>query len=214
LPFLVFPLVVGFRHAAIDEDDPKRERKFARQAITLQRQQQSAYFLATFLAIWPIVYIVAMSGMASVPVTIAVYQLGSVFTKCVFSTFAMDMHLEALVQVEQNFLQEERANEARKTFMKYIFHEVQNPLNSITCGIRLLLESPDISSEDKKSLVMMNSASEFMRETLDNVLNMQRVEEGKLDLNIAAFSLKQVIEKVTNQFNDMVSNEQFKPKLK
>jgi signal transduction histidine kinase len=51
---------------------------------------------------------------------------------------------------------------------------------------------------------MMRTASEFMSDTLDNVLNMHRIEEGKFILNMAPFSLKDSIEKMFCTFKGSV----------
>lgn len=51
---------------------------------------------------------------------------------------------------------------------------------------------------------MMKTASEFMSDTLDNVLNMHRIEEGKFTLEMAPFSLKDSIEKMFCAFRGSV----------
>ena len=49
-----------------------------------------------------------------------------------------------------------KANEARRAFLKYIFHEVRSPLNSLSIGIELLSNSSQLTGEeDIESLTMM-----------------------------------------------------------
>ena len=67
----------------------------------------------------------------------------------------MDVHYEALQEVEKALAEEKRANEARREFMKYIFHEVRTPLNSLTMGLDILERSENLNESDIESLVMM-----------------------------------------------------------
>ena len=48
---------------------------------------------------------------------------------------------------------------------------------------------------------MMKGASEFMSDTLNDVLSMQKIEDGKLELDLSPFSIKEAVAKVTIQSN-------------
>ena len=102
-----------------------------------------------------------------------IYQILSVLTKGLFAAANMDIHVDLLVETEKLLLEERRANAARRVFMKYIFHEVRTPLNSLTVGIDVLAMSGNLDEQEKECLGMMRSASEFMSGTLDDVLSMQ-----------------------------------------
>ena len=80
--------------------------------------------------------------------------------------------------------------------MKYIFHEVRNPLNSLTVGINVLKSNETVCSLENESLLMMDAAAKFMSDTLDNVLNMQRIEEGKFELNFAPFAIDDMMKQI------------------
>ena len=119
---------------------------------------------------------------------------------------------------EENF---RNINEARRNFLKYIFHELRSPLNSLTIGIEILEKSEDLKEADLESLGLMKDASTFMSDTLNNVLSIQKIEEGssaalvfvspiehvkktyycdefegKLELDIAPFSIRDAVFKV------------------
>jgi signal transduction histidine kinase len=100
-----------------------------------------ARWLSVVLPIYTVIYLVALWGGIDYAVTIAIYQILSVLTKGIFAAATMDVHLDLLGSAEKHLLQEMRANAARRLFMKYIFHEVRTPLNSLTVGINLLSTS-------------------------------------------------------------------------
>jgi hypothetical protein len=56
------------------------------------------------------------------------YQILSVLIKGLFAAATMDIHLDLLFETEKLLVEEQRANDARRAFMKYIFHEVRNLL--------------------------------------------------------------------------------------
>jgi len=63
-------------------------------------------------------------------------------------------------------------------------------------GIDLLECSENFDESDKQSLIMMKGASEFMCDTLNNVLSLQKIEEGKLELDLSPFSMPEAVKKV------------------
>jgi hypothetical protein len=71
-------------------------------------------------------------------------------------------------------------------------------------GIDLLEMSTNINESERDSLLMMRSASEFMSDTLDNVLSLQKIEEGKFELELGSFSFKQIILRVFATFRGAV----------
>jgi signal transduction histidine kinase len=82
----------------------------------------------------------------------------------------------------------------RRAFLRYVFHEVRVPLNSISLGLELLTESEGITQEDdKETVIMMKEAITFMGETLNDVLAIQKVEEGALTLIFKPFDLNDLI---------------------
>ena len=83
--------------------------------------------------------------------------------------------------------------------MKYVFHEVRTPLNSVTMGIELL-QTSKLPIQTYKYLEMMKDATDVMTETLNNVLNIQKIEEGKFEIVIAPFSIKPLLQKLVNTF--------------
>lgn len=71
-------------------------------------------------------------------------------------------------------------------------------------GIDLLEMSTNINESERESLLMMRSASEFMSDTLDNVLSLQKIEEGKFELELISFSFQQIILRVFATFRGAV----------
>jgi len=151
-------------------------------------------------SIFPIVYLLAYRGVIDASVTVGLFEIMSVATKSLYVAVIMDIHLDALLQAQRALVEEQRANEARRAFLKYIFHEVRTPLNSLTMGIEILERSNNLDTSDRESLLMMKGASDFMCDTLNDVLSMQKIEEGKLELDLCPFSINDAVSKVFSTF--------------
>jgi len=205
LPLLYLPFYRS--DPLIDHNDKDSDKKLASFAVRYARQRNIAIWLTIILPLYTVNYLLALFKGIDVSTTIGTYQVLSVLTKGLFAAFTMDLHLDLLVKTEQALVQEKRMNDARRTFMKYIFHEVRNPLNSLTVGIKLLMTSPALEPQDKDSLEMMDSASKFMKETLDNVLNLHRIEEGHFELDISPFSLKETIKRVVSMYGGIIMDK-------
>eukprot|EP00596_Hydrurales_sp_CCMP1899_P005561 CAMPEP_0119047914 /NCGR_PEP_ID=MMETSP1177-20130426/55756_1 /TAXON_ID=2985 /ORGANISM="Ochromonas sp, Strain CCMP1899" /LENGTH=418 /DNA_ID=CAMNT_0007023091 /DNA_START=1112 /DNA_END=2368 /DNA_ORIENTATION=+ len=74
-------------------------------------------------------------------------------------------------------------------------------------GIDVLSSSDRNSAGDIDTLSMMRSASEFMSDTLNNLLSIQKIEEGKFELELSPFSFEHVILKVFATFRGAVTQK-------
>jgi hypothetical protein len=93
--------------------------------------------LNIFLSLFIVVYFVALLNGIGYAETIVGFEILSVITKGLFAATTMDMHLELLFKAETIIINEKRAseakvlveifraNEARRSFTRYIFHEVR-----------------------------------------------------------------------------------------
>eukprot|EP00597_Dinobryon_sp_UTEXLB2267_P008217 CAMPEP_0170080524 /NCGR_PEP_ID=MMETSP0019_2-20121128/16647_1 /TAXON_ID=98059 /ORGANISM="Dinobryon sp., Strain UTEXLB2267" /LENGTH=120 /DNA_ID=CAMNT_0010294551 /DNA_START=1009 /DNA_END=1369 /DNA_ORIENTATION=+ len=100
------------------------------------------------------------------------FQFLSMATKGLYAAVLMDVHFDTLVVTQQALSLEQTANEARRAYLKYLFHEVRTPLNSLSMGIDILDRNPHMGEEDRESLQMMRVAADFMSKTLNDVLSM------------------------------------------
>ena len=181
-----------------------------RQASNYKKRFDLSIVLTIVFPLYTVNYLVALFGGINAAQTIAIYQVLSVLTKGLFTAVTMDMHLDSLVQSRRAALEanDRRTNEARRAFLKYIFHEVRSPLNSLSIGIEVLERSRNLDEMDIESLEMMRNASEFMSDTLNDVLSMQKIEEGKLELDLSPFCISDAISKVFSTFRGAVTAKQ------
>jgi signal transduction histidine kinase/CheY-like chemotaxis protein len=170
--------------------------------------KQYKYISRSIFLIFPLYlvnYLLSVIQLYPYWITIVVYQLLSLLTKGLFVSFIMDIHLNVLIDIDKALMREKLANETRRSFMKYIFHEVRTPLNSLSIGIDYLIETA--VGDNKQTLESMQSSCLYMNETLNNVLNLHKIEEHKWEVENRPFCFKEMIHRIQSTFSSVMSSK-------
>ena len=77
----------------------------------------------------------------------------------------------------------ERANQAKSRYLTGISHELRTPLQSISGYAQLLSEQRDINDFQSKGLTTIRRNSEYLADLIEGLLNISKIEAGRLDLN-------------------------------
>ena len=128
------------------------------------------------------------------------YYVKSVFMGLVYDSYSSITDPVTLHLLAERF--KVSYDEGRLAFLRYVFHEVRVPLNSLTLGIDLLSDSDKISSADKGTLRLMKDSAVFMAETLNDVLSLQKIEEGKMELDFKSFRISDLVNSVLSIYKN------------
>lgn len=180
---------------------------YERKILLASRKATLCLGLGLMLPAFGLIYILALSRVFSPETTWVAFNGLSAFTKLVFSSLCMDSHLEishpaiGLIDAE-NF-----SSTSRRAFLRYVFHEVRVPLNSLSLGIQILADREDANPDDQETINMMRDAATFMGEVLNDVMALQRIEEGSLELIKKPFSLAELFQTIEDSFLDMAAEQ-------
>jgi PAS domain S-box-containing protein len=95
----------------------------------------------------------------------------------------------------------ETANRAKSSFLANMSHEIRTPMNAIV-GFTHLLRRVDPSPMQSEWLGKIDSAAGHLLFVINNVLDISKIEAGKLELEQTDFSLSEVLDHVRSLIAD------------
>ncbi len=98
-------------------------------------------------------------------------------------------------ELEEKAEQLRAASEAKSKFLANVSHEFRTPLNSILALSRLLLDEVDgaLQPEQEKQISFIRRSAETLLEFVNDLLDLAKVEAGKIDVRPVEFSLPEFI---------------------
>ncbi len=90
----------------------------------------------------------------------------------------------------------EEANKAKTIFLSNMSHEIRTPMNAIIGFDRLALEEEGLSDNVKEYLEKIGTSAEHLLEIINDILDMSRIESGRMSLYSVEFSLNKLIETI------------------
>lgn len=94
----------------------------------------------------------------------------------------------------------EKASSAKSDFLANMSHELRTPLSAVIGFSELMLDGVPgpINEEQKQSLTDIYNSGQHLLKLINDVLDLSRVESGRVKLNIEDTDLYSVIDEVTN----------------
>ncbi|MED5618496.1 ATP-binding protein [Ideonella sp. BN130291] len=91
----------------------------------------------------------------------------------------------------------EAANESKSRFLAAMSHEMRTPLNAVLGMNRLMLKTP-LTDEQRRYAQMIRSSGQALLELINDILDLSKVEAGRMGLEIVDFSPAAVVENVVS----------------
>ncbi|WP_347249290.1 response regulator [Zoogloea sp.] len=120
-------------------------------------------------------------------------------------------HLEELVHKRTEELETARnaaeaANVAKSTFLANMSHEIRTPLNAIS-GMAYLMRKSGTTPEQTDRLDKITAASKHLLEIIDSILDLSKIEAGKLTLGAEPIHLQALLDNVVSIMNDRAAGK-------
>src|SRR4030043_313534 len=150
--------------------------------------------------------------------------LGKTFNYMVGSVSSFSNKLEEEVKRKTALLNErtrlltllERANKdlreldkLKSTFLANMSHELRTPMNAIIGYTDLLLDRVDgpLNEEQEKSLKKVVANARHLLQLINDVLDVSKIESGKIEIQLRELDLKLLIESVIPTFEPMIKQK-------
>jgi signal transduction histidine kinase/CheY-like chemotaxis protein len=101
----------------------------------------------------------------------------------------------------------EAANVAKTHFLANMNHELRTPLNAVLGFSQLMQSDPNLTFEQRNTLDIINRSGEHLLGLINNILDLARIEAGKVTIETAAFDLSRTIRDLINMLRIRASEK-------
>jgi len=131
-----------------------------------------------------------------------------------YTDSSLDSYLEEIVKertiaLEQISSEVLKADHLKSIFLASMSHELRTPLNSIIGFSELLLldYSENLSHTQKQYISTIYEESNYLLNLINGILDISKIEAGKLELSIDQFSFNNVLWNITNSLKPKLSEK-------
>ena len=107
----------------------------------------------------------------------------------------------------------ESANRAKSGFLATMSHEIRTPMNGVTGMLQAVLAS-DLTPDQRSQLRVAANSAEALLRLLNDILDLSKIESGKLDLETIPFSLPQAAGEVVSLLKPVATEKNIPLTLK
>ena len=113
---------------------------------------------------------------------------------------------------EQARKEAEQANAAKQEFLSSMSHDIRTPMNAIIGMTSLALDNTDDAKRVRDYLGKIALSSKHLLGLINDVLDISKIESGKMTLNVEPVSLREAMDSIVNIMQPQVTakNQQFK----
>ncbi len=132
---------------------------------------------------------------------------------------AIDESSEALIAVKERDLAVQEKDKAmsserfKQQFLANMSHEIRTPMNSVI-GITHLLLRSEMNDQQRKYLSMIQAASEQLMSIINDILDISKIEAGKMVFEKIGFNISQVVGNVRDILMMKAEEKKLDMKLK
>jgi signal transduction histidine kinase len=89
----------------------------------------------------------------------------------------------------------EAADRAKSEFLAIVSHEIRTPINGVIGFAQILADSP-LSPEQREQVAIIKSSGHALEKLIADILDLSKIEAGKIEIESAPFGLHKCVEDV------------------
>ena len=126
----------------------------------------------------------------------------------IFFMFAIYVFLHKKArQLEQEKLQAEEGNKAKSRFLSNMAHDIRTPMNAIIGFTNLAIQSREDKDKVQDYLAKIQFSGEHLLSLINDVLEMDQIESGKMELEETECDLVALLEEIRDMFTEQMEEK-------
>ncbi len=121
--------------------------------------------------------------------------------------------VERNLDIQQKAEQLELSTKYKSEFLANMSHELRTPLNSILLLSRLMSENEALDKEQVEYAEVIQSAGQGLLSLIDEILDLSKIESGKMDLEFRSVTLKEINNDLRPLFEPLAKEKNLDLKL-
>ena len=151
-------------------------------------------------------------------VIVAAYSPDGKVTHVVMAVMDVDKEIQKDIKqkeaIEVALVEAEYANKAKSRFLSNMSHDIRTPMNAITGFANLAQTNIDDREQVKDYLEKIQSASKHLLSLINDILDMSRIESGKVQIEESEVSLREMLVDVNNLIQPMAEEKSIRFQIK
>jgi signal transduction histidine kinase len=108
-------------------------------------------------------------------------------------------------EIQDKSRQLAEASQHKSQFLANMSHELRTPLNAIIGVTEMLREDAEALKQDLEPLDRVLGAGRHLLALINDILDLSKIEAGRMELNLASFSLAPVIDEVVKTIEPLAA---------
>lgn len=124
--------------------------------------------------------------------------MGAFFLSCAMISGIAEGMIRAKARAKLEKERAEAANLAKSAFLARMSHELRTPMNAIMGFAEIMRRDASISPQQQKNLAIINRSGEHLLALIDDVLDMAKIDAGRMVLENAVFDLNAMVRDIAD----------------
>ena len=116
-----------------------------------------------------------------------------------FNIYNMMMQREKKMEIQK--VEAEQSNKAKSTFLSNMSHDIRTPMNAIIGYTNLIKKEQGLTPQVKAYLEKIEASNKHLLALINDILDMSRIESGKMELEPVKSNLVKTMEEVRDLFS-------------